>query len=228
MVFYLQSANESNRILEILEEVNIRGEMVEILIKAKDFSSPEDEELMQLLSELDLKDQEKLKNLIISVQVIYLYEEKYYIFLEPDFHFNKYRLITLRSSLYDEKTLSFDLQKVRNFCRTKEREAAKSGFQKEIWSNSVAENIFGKAEDSGDFTGNGSSGWKLNALANYLFDFYALRKNLNLVRLTYYDVLMVQGNLTTIGKHLKLKNKDFDKPIQRYLARKIGLNLPQD
>lgn len=226
MVYYLQSAHESNRILEILEEVNIRGEMVETLIKAKDFLGNPEPDLLDLLEELGLESSKNLEKLIISVQMIYLYEEKWHIFLEPDFHFNRYRLITLRSSLYD-RAFSFDLQKVRSFCRTKEREAAKSGYQKDIWANSVAEQIFGKSEDPGDFTGKGSAGWKLNALANYLFDFYSRQKDFNLVKLNYFDTLMAQGKLETIGKHLKLKNKEFNKPIQQYLSRKMGLNLPQ-
>lgn len=200
--------------------------MVEILIRARDYISREEIEMQELLSELGVLNFENLEKLIISVQILYLYDEKYYIFLEPDFHFNRYRLITLRSSLY-EKAMSFDLQKVRNFCRTKEREAAKSGYPKDIWANSVAGKIFGKAEDPGDFTGNGSSGWKLNALANYLFDYYSVQKDLNIVKLNYYEALMVQGKLDTIGKHLKLKNKEFNKPIQQYLTRKMGINLPQ-
>ncbi len=226
MVYYLQSAHESNRILEILEEVNIRGEMVETLIKVKDFLSNPEPDLLDLLEELGLESRNNLEKLIISVQMIYLYEEKWFLFLEPDFHFNRYRLITLRSSLY-EKELGFDLQKVRNYCRTKEREAAKSGYQKDIWANSVAEQIFGKSENPGDFTGKGSAGWKLNALSNFLFDLYSKQKDLNLVKVNYFDTLMVQGKLEMIGKHLKLKNKGFDKPIQQFLARKMALNLPQ-
>ncbi len=226
MVYYLQSAHESNRILELLEEINVRGEMVEVIIKANDFITEQESDFLELLAELGLENTENLQKLIISVQMIYLYEEKWHIFLEPDFHFNRYRLITLRSPLY-EKTLNFDLQKVRNFCRTKEREAAKSGYQKDFWANSVAEQIFGPSEDSGDFTGKGSSGWKLNALANYMLDLYSSQKDLSLVKLNYFETLMVHGKLETIGKHLKLKNKEFNKPIQQFLARKMGLNLPQ-
>ena len=163
------------------------------------------------------------KNLSFTFHLLNLQPTDFNIFFEPEYHFNRYRLKTLRNSFYQDISY-FDIQKWRTYCRSKEKEAFKGGLTNEIWTYPVAEKLLDKADEPGYFGGNGSSGWKLHAIANFCLDLYCHQQKIKFLRLTPYDSFMSAGKIELLGNSLKLRKQE--QPIQQMMSRKIGYEIP--
>jgi len=204
-----------------LEEVNCRNEISSVEFTIKDFNDTI--LLKETLQEFELEPSD-LVGKILRFNVIYLFELEKYLIYEPTFHFNKYRLITLRDELYHNYS-PFDIQKYRNYCRIKEQEALKSGLKPEIWSLKYGEELFGTSEEAGYFGGKGSSGWKYIAVANFLLDAFSHEKNLDFQRFSPYDTLMVEGKLIQLQVLLLSREPKHKVSVQKYLVRKLDIPL---
>ncbi len=114
--------------------------------------------------------------------------------LDEALHFNRYRFITLKSSIYDNLP-GIDVDKYRMYCRKYEKECLKSGSSKPFWTNKLAEQHFGDPEDFGDLSGNGAPGWKLLAFQELLKDAYAAHNKVKLMRIPIWEELMFNKQL---------------------------------
>lgn len=136
--------------------------------------------------------------------------------------FNRYTAICLRSPFYQNVT-EFQVESFARYCRQFEENCKKAGLKAGVWTNRLAEELFGQSADAGDFYGPGSSGWKLNALQGLLRDMTLQHHRIPSVHVAIYDGLMTEGKLQTVADLLKTPGTERTKVLVRYLKRRLGL-----
>lgn len=141
---------------------------------------------------------------------------------DEDIHFNRYRLITLRSDMYSEWSFSF-AEAYKRLCRTYEKEAQKIGFQKRIWDGPpIAKTCFGVASEIGDFSGSGATGWKLLAYNDAQADLQTRIHGYKLIRISPYETLMTGGSLKRLDQLLINPKEEQRAMLFQWLMRKIS------
>lgn len=136
-------------------------------------------------------------------------------------HFNRYRLKTLKAEVYSLFNYTWHQSYLR-MCRTFERECLISGSQERIWNGPpIALRCFGRSEEAPDLTGNGSSGWKLNAYNDLQYDLISRLQGFKLIRIPSYENLMIGGKLQRIDKLLLRPNAETLRVIGSWLLRKM-------
>ena len=208
---------ESNKIASLLEQIDIRNEPLDIQPSLSKIQNKA--EVTQVYK--DLEGQNDQISRLASLSLIFCFELNAYVLYEPNFFFNKYRLITLRSDLYGQMNIHFDLLKYKSYCRSKEQRALKAGLAKQIWSDPTAKGLFGASEEAGYFGGNGSNGWKLIALTNFALDVFMHEQGLRLVRLSPYDTLMINGRLLSLKDVLISNDLNVNEKVQQFLKRQL-------
>lgn len=157
-----------------------------------------------------------LRSLKIPVKV-----GKHLLLYDDPNHFNRYRLSTLKTSLYQVFNFSWHAGYLR-MCRSHERECLLSGLQDRVWNGPpIASSCFGHAEEAGDLSGNGAPGWKLNAYNDLQYDLISRLHGYRLLRIPAYENLMIGGQLQRIDKLLLQPNPDLLKSIGSWLIRKM-------
>jgi hypothetical protein len=136
-------------------------------------------------------------------------------------HFNRYRLTTLKSNLYN--TFSFAwLEAYKRLCRIYEKDCLKSGLQERNWFGPpISEKVFGKSEVPGDLSGNGSSGWKLNAYNDAQYDLLTRLHGFKVIRIPVYENMMTGGSLKKIDDLLLNPKEENYQAIKNWLFRKL-------
>ncbi|UZD23367.1 hypothetical protein PBT90_08200 [Algoriphagus halophytocola] len=121
---------------------------------------------------------------------------------DDELHFNRYRLISFRSDLYNELNFEFvDAQ--RRLCRSFEKECLKVGMQERVWYGPpIAKHCFGAGSEPGDFSGNGAIGWKLFAYNDAQMDLQTRIHGYKLHRITPFETLMTGGSLKRLDQLL--------------------------
>ncbi|TFV97818.1 hypothetical protein E4S40_04040 [Algoriphagus kandeliae] len=146
---------------------------------------------------------------------------RHLILWDTEVHFNRYRLTTLRSDLYSENNFSF-VDAYKRLCRTYEKEAIKAGLQMRIWNGPpIANRLFGNSNEPGDFSGNGASGWKLQAYNDSQIDFLTRIHGYKLIRLCPFETLMTGGSLKRLDQILINPKEEQREMIFNWLMRKI-------
>lgn len=145
-----------------------------------------------------------------------------FLFLYDDeIHFNRYRLKTLKTDLYDVFSFHW-LETYKRLCRTYEKDCLKGGLQERIWNGPpIAQKVFGKSEEFGDLSGNGSSGWKLNAYNDAQYDLLTRLHGYKMIRIPQYETLMIGGGLKKIDDLLRNPKEEQQKGIVNWLSRKM-------
>ncbi|MDN3670917.1 hypothetical protein QWY93_16490 [Echinicola jeungdonensis] len=145
-----------------------------------------------------------------------------FLFLYDDaVHFNRYRLSTLKTGIYDTFTFPW-VEGYKRLCRTFEKECHKAGVQERVWNGPpVAGRCFGPSEDFGDLSNNGSAGWKLNAYNDAQYDLLSRLHGYKIIRISMYENLMTGGSLKKIDQLLTRPNQDLYNPIASWLLRKM-------
>jgi hypothetical protein len=147
---------------------------------------------------------------------------RYLILWDDELHFNRYRLGTFRSEMYSEWTFLFEAGH-RRLCRTFEKECLKAGMQQRIWIGPpIAKNIFGEASETGDFSGNGATGWKLTAYNDAQYDLQIRLHGYKLIRLSPYETLMTGGSLKRLDQLLINPKEEQRQILYNWLMRKVG------
>ena len=147
---------------------------------------------------------------------------RFLILWDEEIHFNRYRLMTLRSSLYEEFNFSFS-EGLKRLCRTYEKEALKSGMNTRIWSGPpIAKTLFGMASEPGDFSGNGATGWKLQAYNDAQIDLQTRIHGYKLIRLTPFETIMTGGSLKRLDQLLVNPKEEQRQMIYNWLMRKLA------
>jgi hypothetical protein len=136
-------------------------------------------------------------------------------------HFNRYRLSTLKSELYSAFTFPW-ADSYKRLCRNFERECLKAGLQERIWNGPpIASKVFGKSEEYGDLSGNGSAGWKLNAYNDVQYDLITRLHGFKLMRIPVYENLMTGGSLKKIDDLLLNPKEENQKILVNWISRKL-------
>lgn len=145
-----------------------------------------------------------------------------HLFLFDDaVHFNRYRLLTLKSELYQVFTYPWAVSYER-LCRQQERACLQAGLQDRIWNGPpLASKCFGLSEESGDLSGNGSAGWKLNAYNDMQYDLISRLHGFKLVRIPEYETIMTGGSLKKIDQMLLNPSESTMVVIGKWLQRKL-------
>lgn len=140
---------------------------------------------------------------------------------DDEVHFNRYRLSTLKSELYS--TFSYPwVDSYKRLCRNFERECLKAGLQERIWNGPpIASKVFGKSEEYGDLSGNGSAGWKLNAYNDAQYDLLTRLHGFKLVRIPVYENLMTGGSLKKIDDLLLNPKEENQQILVNWISRKL-------
>ncbi|MFD2201118.1 DUF7255 family protein [Shivajiella indica] len=140
---------------------------------------------------------------------------------DDEVHFNRYRLISLKSEIYN--TFSYPWRDAYlRLCRTFEKECQKSGSQERIWNGPpLATKVFGKSEAFGELIGNGSSGWKLNAYNDAQYDLLSRLHGYKIIRIPMHENLMIGGSLKKIDELLIRPTEQMEQGIKNWFLRKL-------
>jgi len=147
------------------------------------------------------------------------------LIVHDELAFNRYTAICLRSEFY-QGALGFKLESFVRYCRQFEENCKKAGLKPGIWTNRLAEELFGQSADPGDFYDSGSSGWRLNAIQGMLRDIVLLQQGIPSIHVAIYDGIMIEGKLHTVADLLKTPGTERTKVVARYLKRRLGLDNP--
>lgn len=222
--FNISPSNLINPLQEYLEKVDLRTEFIPLTIPFKKLYTKNLDYLGAVGEEMEVDINPFIEiDLIFTYNVLHLQPTDHYLFFDPDYHFNRYRLKTLRNSYYQEIPF-FDVQKWRTYSRSKEKEAFKGGLIKEIWAPALSEKLLGEADEPGYFGGNGSTGWKMLAIADFCLDLHVKDQQFNFLRLSAYDSFMTNGKIELLGNSLKVRKEE--SPIQKMIARKLHYIIP--
>lgn len=157
---------------------------------------------------------------LINVEPVDLHAERFALILDGPISFNRYRLIALRSPIY-EKLPGFDIEKLKLYCRKYERECIKTGLAYPYWTNPLAEEHFGKAELPGDLVKNGAPGWKFKVYQDFLQDAWAAFAGRRLLRLSIWDEFLYQGKIIRLNEALLSPDTPTEEAILKYIERRI-------
>lgn len=147
--------------------------------------------------------------------------DRFVILYDDDTHFNRYRLTTLKSELYSFFTFPW-ADSYKRQCRTHEKDCLKAGLQERIWNGPpIARKVFGKSEEPGDLTANGSAGWKLNAYNDAQYDLISRLHGFKLIRISPYENLMSGGSLKKIDDLLLNPKEEYQQAIASWFKRKL-------
>ena len=103
--------------------------------------------------------------------------------LDEENHFNRYRLQTLNSNIY-QMINGFRLDEYMRFCTLYESGCRKRGG---FWKNNSSEKLFVKSDDNGCLDGAGSSRWRQRAFYDFLRDVTGLIMEIPVIRLSIYQ-----------------------------------------
>lgn len=144
--------------------------------------------------------------------------------LDEERHFNRYRLITLESKIYDKIPL-FPVHRYRHFCQGHEGECLRSASHGGYWSNSSCEKWFGPPSPEKGLSGNGSPRWKQRAFYDYLKDLSIVSMGNNLVRISVWDKIELNGGQRlTVDEILKRKESRAYPGIIELIKSRIQFN----
>lgn len=207
-----------DQLIKALEKIEMASEIDFIIPVKKSLIEGKGEVLLsQAYSELNGNDAFPLLNqLTVDIKMgkfLFVYDDAY--------HFNRYRLKTLKADVYSTFNF-FWHQSYLRMCRTFERECLLSGLQERIWNGPpIASRCFGKSEEAPDLSGNGSSGWKLNAYNDLQYDLISRLQGFKLIRIPAYENIMIGGKLQRIDKLLLRPNPDTLRVIGSWMVRKM-------
>lgn len=143
--------------------------------------------------------------------------------LDEQLHFNRYRLKTLESSLYDLLP-KFPREEYLNYCMRYEFECLKAGKYSRKWSNPSCDKMFGTANEQGNLDQNGSSRWKQRAFYDFIKDVSYLTTNIPVVRLSIYQNILIGDRSYSLGEALqneKIPDEILKKEIELLITEQI-------
>ena len=108
--------------------------------------------------------------------------------LDEEQHFNRYRALTLDSSMY-KKINSFSTADYISYCNNFENLCLKKGYNRKYWKSNSTEIQFGKSSSDGTLTGNGSSRWRQRAFYDFLRDAGQRIGNYKLIRISVHQFI---------------------------------------
>jgi len=122
--------------------------------------------------------------------------------LDEDLHFNRYRGLTLHSTIYDSLPC-FPRSEYMSYCSDHESDCVSAGSYGGKWTNNSCEAQFGKAATKGDLSGNGSPRWKQRAFYDFIKDLTPLVLAIPVARISIWDSLDIGNRTVTVGDALR-------------------------
>jgi hypothetical protein len=107
------------------------------------------------------------------------------IMLDDERHFNRYRLETFESNLYEK--IKFPLDDYKNYCKTYEEICLRAATWSEKWSSFAAVEQFGEAGPEGDLNSVGAPKWKQRAYYDFVRDVTQLITDYKVIRVSIWD-----------------------------------------
>lgn len=140
--------------------------------------------------------------------------DEYFIELDEENHFNRYRAITLKSNFYSNN-LNFSTQRYFEYCYNFENKCGKSGG---FWFSTNSEKQFGTSSEPGNLNGSGSSRWKQRAFYDFLRDVYSCLQPKPVYRFSVYDE--IQG--TIINSVLQKEKKEKYDAVYNLILNRVS------
>ncbi len=140
--------------------------------------------------------------------------------LDEFLHFNRYRKITLESSIY-KKLPKFPLTQYLDYCKFYEAGCISAGSYGGKWSNDSCEKQFGKASPLKVFTGVGAPRWKQRAFYDFVKDLTFILYDFPLVRLSIYDKIIVNGSQRQLKDVLDLSGSFGSEELYELLKERM-------
>ena len=134
---------------------------------------------------------------------------KFIMELDEENHFNRYRLQTLNSNIY-QSIKGFPLEAYKQFCTQYESCCRKFGG---YWQSDSSEKLFMKSNNNGCLNGTGSSRWKQRAFYDFLRDVTGLIKGIPVIRLSIYQTFKGKSVQNIIESKDKIMILDLVKTI---------------
>lgn len=125
--------------------------------------------------------------------------------LDEENHFNRYRLKTLESTIYEGYT-NFDVEKYRKYCISYDKECPTT---QKRWSNRSSDRQFGESGLNGDFSRNGPSRWKQRAFYDFIKDVYSIITGIPVIRISIYDQIEYSTIKQLLDKEDSIKVKEY-------------------
>lgn len=110
---------------------------------------------------------------------------EFIIELDEENHFNRYRLATLDSVIYQENK-NLDVAKYKICCRQYEDKCRRTPLG--YWENSSTQKMFGVSPVDGDFGIDAPSRWKQRAFYDYIKDVTSIVLDVPILRISIYDL----------------------------------------
>lgn len=124
--------------------------------------------------------------------------------LDEEQHFNRYRLVTLESPIYNELK-KFPIDEYKLICKEHERACRTNG---KFWTNNPCEIQFGNAGERGILDGLGAPRWKQRAFYDFLKDVSGLMIGTQYVRVSIYDTVKYSGEVKTVDYVIRNKEQN--------------------
>jgi hypothetical protein len=122
--------------------------------------------------------------------------------LDEYLHFNRFRAITLESSVYSLLPV-FPVDLYRGFCQKYEAECLRAGAYGGKWTNKSCDSQFGIASPPKDMNGSGPSRWKQRAFYDFVKDLAPLLVDVPLARIAVWDTIDEGSRSRTVEDVLK-------------------------
>jgi hypothetical protein len=142
--------------------------------------------------------------------------------LDEHLHFNRYRGLTLESSLYQDLTF-FLLDDYKSYCKDHESDCIRACSHVGKWSNSSCERQFGEAGPHKELTGPGAPRWKQRAFYDYVKDSLPLLGLGHLLRVSIWEEVHFKSE--NIPIHSILKKYPHGGDIDTVLVNLLGHRL---
>ncbi len=135
--------------------------------------------------------------------------------LDEERHFNRFRNMTLQSSVYDNLS-SLNVKKYMTLCKRYEAKCLKSASWGGNWENPSTNKQFGDSDPEGYLGDKGSSRWKQRAFYDYLKDVSALITGIPVLRFSIWEQdesgyclndLIKNEQRAAILRHVKMRIK---------------------
>ena len=140
--------------------------------------------------------------------------------LDEQLHFNRYRMMTLKSPVYRELE-HFPHSEYVAHCESYEVACWRAGKYGGKWTNSSCESQFGAGNSPGVLEGNGAPRWKQRAFYDFIKDLSPILIGQPVVRLSIWDRLHVNGCEMTMDGALQRGNSSAAAEIMALLKSRI-------
>jgi hypothetical protein len=136
--------------------------------------------------------------------------------LDEENHFNRYRSITLDSTIYKFSS-TLNLEQYKTYCNTYEENCQMRGG---YWSNTSSDKLFGNSSQPGRLDTKGSSRWKQRAFYDLLKDHIPVLLAIPVKRISIYDEIPYKGKVLTVDNILSKPKPEYSDILYKHIFMK--------